>query len=64
MGRCARVILSGRFLLFAASATAQTVKVNWQTTAPFADHRTCVWRPGKNPPIARPRQAGHHRTHY
>jgi hypothetical protein len=48
MGRSARVLLSGCFLLFATSAMAQTVKVDWQTTAPFADHRTCAWRPSKN----------------
>jgi hypothetical protein len=42
------VILSGCFLLFATSAIAQTVKVNWQTNAPFADYRTYAWKPSKN----------------
>jgi hypothetical protein len=42
------VILSGCFLLFATSAIAQTVKVNWQTSAAFADYRTYAWKPSKN----------------
>jgi hypothetical protein len=42
------VILSGYFLLFASSAIAQTVKVNWQTCAPFSDYRSYAWRPSKN----------------
>ena len=49
MNRSARVILSGCFLLFATSALAQTVKVNWHTNAPFADYRTYAWRPTKHP---------------
>jgi hypothetical protein len=31
------------------SASAQTVKVNWKTNAPFSDYRTYAWRPTKNP---------------
>jgi uncharacterized protein DUF4136 len=49
MGRRADVILGGCLLLFVTSAMAQTVKVNWQTSAPFADYRTYAWRPTKNP---------------
>jgi hypothetical protein len=43
------VILTGCILLVASSAFAQTVKVNWQTNAPFADYRTYAWRPTKHP---------------
>ena len=32
-------------LLFASSAIAQTVKMNWQANAPVADYRTYAWRP-------------------
>jgi len=49
IGRSARLILSGCFLVFATNATAQTVKVNRQTTAPFAAYRTYARRPSKNP---------------
>jgi hypothetical protein len=41
--------MSGCFLLFAGSAMAQTLKVNWHTDAPFADYRTYAWRPSKQP---------------
>jgi hypothetical protein len=42
------VILAGCMLLVASGAIAQTVKVNWQTNAPFADYRTYAWKPSKN----------------
>jgi hypothetical protein len=42
------VIVSGCFLLLATSAIAQTVKVNWQSNAPFADYRTYAWKASKN----------------
>jgi Domain of unknown function (DUF4136) len=35
-------------LLLAGGALAQTVKVNWQTDAPFADYRTYAWKESKN----------------
>jgi hypothetical protein len=35
-------------LLVATEALAQTVKVNWQTDAPFADYRTYAWKESKN----------------
>ncbi len=35
-------------LLAATEALAQTVKVNWQTDAPFADYHTYAWRESKN----------------
>ena len=35
-------------LLVASGALAQTVKVNWQTDAPFADYRTYAWKESKN----------------
>ena len=35
-------------LLTATGALAQTVKVNWQTDATFADYRTYAWRDSKN----------------
>jgi hypothetical protein len=35
-------------LLSAGSAFGQTVKVNWQTQAPFADYRTYAWKVDKN----------------
>lgn len=35
-------------LLPAGSVFAQTVKVNWQMQAPFADYRTYVWKESKN----------------
>jgi hypothetical protein len=35
-------------LLAASGALAQTVKVNWQTDAPFADYRTYTWKDSKN----------------
>jgi hypothetical protein len=35
-------------LLVASAAVAQTVKVNWQTNAPFADYRTYAWKESKN----------------
>jgi len=35
-------------LLTATGALAQTVKVNWQTDAPFADYRTYAWKQSKN----------------
>jgi hypothetical protein len=35
-------------LLVASGALAQTVKVNWQTDAPFADYRTYAWQESKN----------------
>src|SRR5438874_5070192 len=35
-------------LLVASGALAQTVKVNWQTGAPFADYHTYAWRESKN----------------
>ena len=44
-----RAILAGCILLVASSAFAQTLKVNWQTNAPFADYRTYAWRPTKHP---------------
>jgi hypothetical protein len=36
-------------LLVATGALAQTVKVNWQTNAPFSDYRTYAWKESKNP---------------
>jgi hypothetical protein len=39
----------GLFLLLpAGSIFAQTVKVNWQTQAPFADYRSYMWKESKN----------------
>jgi hypothetical protein len=35
-------------LLVATGALAQTVKVNWQSDAPFADYRTYAWQESKN----------------
>jgi hypothetical protein len=35
-------------LLPAGSVFAQTVKVNWQNQAPFADYRTYAWKESKN----------------
>ena len=35
-------------LLAASGALAQTVKVNWQADAPFADYRTYAWKESKN----------------
>jgi hypothetical protein len=35
-------------LLTATGARAQTVKVNWQTTAPFADYHTYAWKQTQN----------------
>ena len=35
-------------LLVASGALAQTVKVNWQNGAPFADYRTYAWKESKN----------------
>ena len=35
-------------LLPVGSAFAQTVKVNWQTKAPFTDYRTYAWKESKN----------------
>jgi hypothetical protein len=35
-------------LLAGTEALAQTVKVNWQTTAPFADYQTYAWKQSKN----------------
>jgi hypothetical protein len=35
-------------LLIATGALAQTVKVNWQIDAPFADYRTYIWKESKN----------------
>ena len=35
-------------LLPAGSVFAQTVKVNWQMQAPFADYRTYAWKDSKN----------------
>ncbi len=35
-------------LLATSGALAQTVKVNWQTDAPFADYRTYAWKESKN----------------
>jgi hypothetical protein len=43
MRNCSRVILAGCILLVASSAFAQTVKVNWQSSAAFADYRTYAW---------------------
>jgi hypothetical protein len=48
MNRNFGAILSGCFLFFASNALAQTVKVNWQTNAPFADYRTYAWQASKN----------------
>ncbi len=42
------VTLAGCFLVFASNALAQTVKVNWQMNAPFADYRTYAWQASKN----------------
>jgi Domain of unknown function (DUF4136) len=36
-------------LMPAGSVFGQTVKVNWQTQAPFADYRTYAWRDSKDP---------------
>jgi hypothetical protein len=35
-------------LLVATGALAQTVKVNWQIDAPFADYRTYAWKESDN----------------
>lgn len=35
-------------LLTATGALAQTVKVNWQTDAPFPDYRTYAWKESTN----------------
>jgi hypothetical protein len=43
------VILAGFILTVASSAFAQTVKVNWQTHASFANYHTYAWRPTKHP---------------
>ncbi len=41
-------LVSAIFLLLpAGSAFAQTVKVNWQTKAPFSDYRTYAWKDSK-----------------
>src|SRR5579862_5587393 len=32
---------------FAAGASAQSVKVNWKTKAPFSDYKTYAWSLGK-----------------
>jgi hypothetical protein len=42
------VIVGGCFLLLASNAIAQTVKVNWQSNAPFRDYRTYAWKASKN----------------
>ena len=35
--------------LFGISLSAQTVRVNWRTGAPFSDYKTFVWQDSKNP---------------
>jgi hypothetical protein len=35
-------------LLMTSGALAQTVKVNWQIDAPFADYRSYTWKESKN----------------
>jgi len=35
-------------MLATTGALSQTVKVNWQTDAPFADYRTYAWKGSKN----------------
>lgn len=41
-------ILGACLLLCGAGAWAQSIKVNWQTGAPFSDFHTYAWRPSKN----------------
>jgi hypothetical protein len=42
------MIATGFLLLFATGAMAQTVKVNWENNAPFAEYRTYAWENSKN----------------
>ena len=37
-------IAVGFLSLFTTGAMAQTVKVNWENNAPFADYRTYAWQ--------------------
>ena len=43
-----KLTMAGLVFLFATSANAQTVKVNWQNNAPFSDYRTFAWQTSKN----------------
>lgn len=43
-----RATFTGFLLLVATGAMAQTVKVNWQDNAPFADYKTYAWQPSNN----------------
>ncbi len=48
MKKISTAVLMAYVLLYGAGSMAQTVKVNWQDRAPFADYRTFAWRPSKN----------------
>ncbi|MHB8675863.1 MAG: DUF4136 domain-containing protein [Candidatus Acidiferrales bacterium] len=43
-----RIIVVFLFLFVVKSAVAQTVKVNWQTKAPFSKYHTYAWRASKD----------------
>ena len=46
--RCLPVLSALLFLVAASSATAQTVRVNWLTKAPFSSYRTYAWKSSKD----------------
>jgi len=48
MRKCLRIIVVFLFLFVVKSAVAQTVKVNWQTKAPFSTYHTYAWRVSKD----------------
>ena len=48
MRKCLRIIVVFLFLFVVKSAVAQTVKVNWQTKAPFSTYHTYAWRMSKD----------------
>jgi hypothetical protein len=46
-----RAALLVTFLLCGLPLCAQTVKVNWQTGAPFSSYKTFAWQYPKNPGV-------------